>query len=591
MHWYGTIGTAALMAVVALGGCASKGSMSEPSQERVIHALEEPEPEPEPLPEAVAEDLLPPVADPLPEASAPEEPRFDLNVEQASAREFFMALVEGTDYNMVVHPEVQGEVSLTLQDVTIPEVMEIVRDVYGFNFEERPTGYLVLPARMRSRTFQLDYLNVSRSGHSDTTVSSGQLSGNGDSRDDDRSDERARNGDRDRQGSVTGSRISTDSSSEFWNELEQSLDSLVGDQDGRRVVVNPNTGVIVARAMPDELREIEAYLDTIQETAQRQVILEAKILEVELNEGFQAGINWGALARRAERTLTLGQIGGGSVFGEDSFSDIQGESGRLNPADRDMIDGTDTSAFGGVFTGAFTAGDFSAFVELLETQGDVTVLSSPRVSTVNNQKAVIKVGDDEFFVTDISTTTTTGAAATTIQPDVTLTPLFSGIALDVTPQVSGSGDVTLHINPSVSEVVEQVKNIGFGGLNGDGDSDSTFTVPLANTTIRESDSIIRAANGQLVVIGGLMQEMTREDHSQTPFLGDLPLVGPLFRHTQQSLVKSELVILLRPVVVDEEERMREAVRESRERFESLREESAGERGTVEIFGGDAEDGD
>lgn len=584
----GALGAGLGIACLVLAGCAPSGTVSEGARDEVVRTLEEPAPEPEPLPDEVAEGLLPPMDDSLPEIPERAEPRFDLNVENASARQFFMALVEGTRYNMIVHPEVSGEISLTLRDVTIPEVMEAVRDVYGFNFEERAMGYYVLPARMRSRTFQVDYLNVRRAGRSDTTISSGQLSGNREGRD----GEDSRRESRSERGTVTGSRISTDSQSEFWHELDASLHALVGEEDGRRVVVNPNTGVIVVRAMPDELREIGEYLDTIQETAQRQVILEAKVLEVELSEGFQAGINWGALARRGNRTLTLGQIGGGSVFGDDRFSDIQGETGRLNPADRDLIDGTDTSAFGGVFTGAFSAGDFTAFVELLETQGDVTVLSSPRVSTVNNQKAVIKVGEDEFFVTDISTTTTTGAAATTIQPDVTLTPLFSGIALDVTPQVGRGGDVTLHINPSVSEVVEQVKNIGFGGLAGEAGGAGSFTVPLANTTIRESDSIIRAENGQLVVIGGLMQEMTQERQSQTPFLGDLPLVGPLFRHTQQSMVKSELVILLRPVVVEDSRQMTNAVRDSRERMESMRDQRApGARRSLDILGEGADSSD
>jgi MSHA biogenesis protein MshL len=168
------------------------------------------------------------------------------------------------------------------------------------------------------------------------------------------------------------------------------------------------------------------------------------------------------------------------------------------------------------------------------------VLSSPRVSAVNNQKAVIKVGQDEFFVTDFSTTTTTGTATTTT-PSVTLTPFFSGIALDVTPQISGDGSVLLHIHPSVSRVEDQDKEITFG--------EESLTLPLALSTVRESDTIIRAKSGQIVVIGGLMEDILTDEEAATPFLSDIPMVGELFKHKRQRKAKTELVILLKPLVV------------------------------------------
>ncbi len=205
--------------------------------------------------------------------------------------------------------------------------------------------------------------------------------------------------------------------------------------------------------------------------------------------------------------------------------------------------GSAVQAFGGVFSAALKVGsDFTAFIELLKTQGKVHVLSSPRVATVNNQKAVIKVGSDEFFVTDVrsNTNVTTGALST--QSNVELTPFFSGVALDVLPQISAQGMVTLHVHPTVSEVREQVKNISVS-------STDNISVPLAFSTIRESDTVIRARSGQVVVIGGLMQNRTQNDVASVPVLGDLPIVGGLFRHTRQVTRKSELVILLRPQVV------------------------------------------
>jgi MSHA biogenesis protein MshL len=200
-------------------------------------------------------------------------------------------------------------------------------------------------------------------------------------------------------------------------------------------------------------------------------------------------------------------------------------------------------------------------VELLKTQGNVSVLSSPRVSTINNQKAVIKVGSDEFFVTAISSNNTTNAAgATQVNPTVTLTPFFSGIALDVTPQISETGDITLHVHPSVSKVRDQTKELTVFGLE--------TTLPLALSTSRESDSIVRAKSGQVVVIGGLMQSEGSDDQAGAPGLSDVPVLGYLFKQKRNSTKKSELVILLRPVVASDD-RWEEQVRATRARFRDL----------------------
>jgi len=220
----------------------------------------------------------------------------------------------------------------------------------------------------------------------------------------------------------------------------------------------------------------------------------------------------------------------------------------------------DPLAFGGVFSVALKFNDFRAFLEMLETQGDVQVLSSPRISTINNQKAVIKVGSDEFFVTDISSDTNTGTTTNTTS-DITLTPFFSGISLDVTPQIDRYGGITLHIHPTVSEVVDQVKQINAFGVS--------QSIPTAHSTVRETDSVVYANSGQLVVIGGLMQEKTIKEEAGVPVLGKLPVVGALFRHTKSSSLKSELVILLRPQVINSPADWERMLESSRQRIEKI----------------------
>ncbi|MBD3619538.1 MAG: pilus (MSHA type) biogenesis protein MshL [Chromatiales bacterium] len=508
-------------------------------------------------PPAVADELLPPMVAPV---ARPVEPRFDFDVNRAPARAFFMSLVKGTPYNMVVHPDVEGQISLTLSNVTVPEVMELVRRVYGYEYERSGNGYIVLPVRLQSRIFYVDYLHLKRLGESNTRISSGQLTEGGNSRE--AGDAVVRGGDEQVVESF-GSRVKTSSASDVWAELAETIRTLIGEAEGRSVIVSPQANMVVVRAMPGELREVEEFLAGAQGTLQRQVILEAKILEVTLSEGFQAGINWAGLGDNSSGdSILLGQTGGGTVFSGDNggVSEIAGQGGNLDPNNLDMVSSALTSAFGGVFTMALQAGDFTAFIELLESQGDVQVLSSPRVSTVNNQKAVIKVGTDEYFVTDIETTTTTGTATTT-SPSVTLTPFFSGIALDVTPQIGGDGQVTLHIHPTVSEVQDQRKDIVIGAQD--------LSLPLAFSKVRESDSIIRAKSGQIVVIGGLMQDTVEDRTAKTPLLGDVPLLGNLFRHTQQVRRKTELVILLRPVVVDGDRVWQDQLRGTSQRMEQL----------------------
>jgi MSHA biogenesis protein MshL len=161
---------------------------------------------------------------------------------------------------------------------------------------------------------------------------------------------------------------------------------------------------------------------------------------------------------------------------------------------------------------------------------------------VNNQKAVLKVGTDEFFVTNVSSTTTTGTATTTT-PNVTLQPFFSGVVLDVTPQIDDRGNIILHIHPSVSQVntVNKAINLGSGG--------GSLNLPLASSNTSETDSIVRGQDGQIIAIGGLMQTSVSVDKSQVPGAGDVPVLGALFKSKNQTMQKRELVILLKPTIV------------------------------------------
>jgi MSHA biogenesis protein MshL len=529
---------AALAALLLLTSCASRGPT--PAEEmRAALTDGQGVAEPGAVPPEVSEALLPPINIQLPGAEdADAEPRFDVRVRGVPARDFFLGLVEGTAWNLVVPPELTGTVSLDLKNVTVPEVMDIVRDTYGFEYQRSPGRFTVLPEHLMTRIFHVDYIDMKRSGQSQMSAAPGEVSQAGATTTGGSGGQAT---DRTSAGANSYSRINTDSDAQFWATLAGSLNQLVGGE-GRSVTVNAQSGVVVVRAMPRELRAVADYLEATQTTVQRQVILEARILEVELADGYQSGINWAALRNDAKETAVFG-------FGRDlsgtvsSNTSISGTANTSTPGANITGNFADslTASLSRSFTVGLFAQDFTAFIDLLQNQGEVQVLSSPRVSTVNNQKAVIKVGSDEFFVTNVDSTTTTGAA-TTQQVNVELTPFFSGVALDVLPQIGRDGDIILHVHPSVSEVTEQVKNISAAGGN--------FTLPLAASTIRESDTVIRARNGQIVVLGGLMQTRQVEEETGVPFLSKLPVLGYLFKHKSFSKRKSELVILLKPTVVD-----------------------------------------
>ncbi|MXR69292.1 pilus (MSHA type) biogenesis protein MshL [Shewanella insulae] len=465
--------------------------------------------------------------------SQPSERRFDVSAKDVDAKVFFPSLVQGTPLSVAVHPNVTGTVSLSLKGVTLSEALQVVEDIYGYEVSRAGRILRVFPAGMRTETFPLNYLYMERQGLSLTSVNSGRISDNNNNRNNNGNNSNNYNnnnssnngGDGNGNNSnetTNGTFIRSKTKTDFWGELKETLESIIGNTgDGRQVVVSPQAGLVTIRAFPNELRQVKTFLKTAETHLQRQVILEAKVLEVTLSDGYQQGIHWESV---------LGQSGNNSVeFGTSPAPDGLG----------DVI----TSAIGGITSLQIKGKDFSTMINLLDTQGDVDVLSSPRVTASNNQKAVIKVGRDEYFVTDVSSTTVAGTTPVTT-PEVELTPFFSGIALDVTPQIDEEGSVLLHIHPSVIDIKEQNKSIKV--------SQDTLELPLAQSEIRESDTVIKANTGDVVVIGGLMKSENIELVSKVPLLGDIPLLGEAFTNRSNSLRKTELVILLKPTVVGAE---------------------------------------
>jgi MSHA biogenesis protein MshL len=462
--------------------------------------------------------------------------RFDINVDDAPARAFFMGLVDGTPVNMLVDPQVSGRVTLQLKQVTIEETLSAVRDLYGYDYRRIRNGFMVLPATLQTRVFNLNFIDVTRIGLSNTRISSGQITQNENSSGGAGGAAQPSAGD---SIDVTGTAVVTRSGTDFWKAIEADLKTMIGVGEGseKSVVINRQSGVIVARAMPTELRDIAEYISRTETTVTRQVILEAKVIEVELSDAYQAGINWAAVLKNGNDQFTIGQL---TPPGGFEGNPLVADGVPINVGPGNTVNELLSNTLGGAFTLAANLTDFNAYIELLSLQGRTRVLSSPRVSTLHNQKALIKAGTDEFFITGVDTDVIVGETVYTTT-EYELTPFFSGVALDVTPQISDDNRVMLHIHPTISDVQDQQKTLSIRG--------NTDVLPLALSQIRESDSIVKAKSGQIIVIGGLMRETRQRNDYKTPLLGDIPGIGRLFRSERDQRKTTELVILLRPLVV------------------------------------------
>lgn len=450
-------------------------------------------------PLALTEDLL------SLNSTLTQDSRIDVEVTSRPAKLFFNDLAQSQNINILVDPKINDNISLSLRNVTLNQVTSALRDIYGFEFEKTTYGYRVSPNQLSTRVYRLNYLNLERSGSSKTVV-----------------------GGDDTNTVTTTFAASSDAASGFWGGIETSILGFISESDSQQdpVIINTQTGLLVVHATTKEHAKIAQFLEDAELIMQKQVIIEAKIVEVTLDHEYRSGINWTFFNNNFGSSETSGGLG----ISGDQLAGVGGA--------------------GGVFNINLSLDNFTSMLELLDYQGDVQVLSSPRVSTINNQKAVIKVGSDEFFATSSSESNSTdddGAASTSTS--IGLEKFFSGIALDVTPQIADNDYVTLHVKPTVTEVIEKTKVITI--------NDEPTSLPLAYSNIRESDSIIRAKSGQIIVIGGLLSQKQDVGSAGLPWISKVPFLGTLFSQERESQKKSELVILLKPTVYDDLTTLRE----------------------------------
>ena len=534
-------GLCVAMGVGLLAGCADRPlRMSNVSDVVRADLPSVPVTKPVTVPARISDALAepaPPVTPLMP------EPKLDLLVNNSPARDVFLAIVADTRYSMLMHPDVSGTISVTLRGVTVAEALEAIRDVYGYDFKMEGRRITIYAPTLQTRMFAVNYPQSQRVGNSELRVASGsslQSSSSGSAA----SGGAAPSGGSSQQ--AEGSRVSTTSKTDLWAELAGAVRGLLGSGEGRNVITSPQAGIMAVRGMPDELRQVDKFLKAAQIAVERQVMLEAKIVEVELRDGFQSGVDWSALKNGGGSTGAMGVLSGNSTS-NTLVSGVQSNLPGFSAGTALLADGLALPTAGtGLFGLAFATDGFQAVLGFLETQGDVQILSSPRIATLNNQKAVLKVGAEDFFVTNISsgTTTNTGtnSTSTTSLPTLTLTPFFSGISLDVTPQVDDGSNIMLHVHPSVTTVTEKTKQIDLG-------STGNFRLPLASSSVNETDTMVRILDGNIVAIGGLMQLESNRRSSGLPGTSDVPVFSSIFGNRVSTGRKKEVVVLIKPSII------------------------------------------
>lgn len=464
-------------------------------------------------------------------ASVAEIKLYSFRATGQSVRNALSQLATAYKLNVVVDQDVDGLVTVDLKELPLEKVLEAILEPLGLAWQWQDG--LLRVSRLETRTFNIDYLRLVRSGNGNST-SSVSLSGSGGG-----------------GGGSTGnssSSIAQNDTINFWTELEEQLEAILersdDDYTGRerpmettvqtdrdtnitttltqplresagRLVIDRLSGTIQITTSRARMKNVEEFIGRIKSGINRQVYIEAKVVEVQLNDERSLGIDW--------NELDFGSL----KLGTDLIiSNPAGGFGALPPT----VAGSYIRSFNG------TLESIDAAVAALQEQGDVKVVSQPRVRTLNNQQAIVRVGTERTFF-NTTTTIVPVAGGTPIQT-VTNTPstINEGLVLTVTPQISDTGEITMDVSPVLTNITGT-----------DTSPDGLSNAPILD--IKQSSTLVRMFDGETIVVGGLIQQTVSATKRSVPLLGDIPGLGRLFSATYDRDVNRELVIFLTPHII------------------------------------------
>ena len=469
---------------------------------------------------------------PAPPAPVPRPPQetYSVVVTDVPVKDVLFALARDAGVNIDVSGDLQGNVTINAIDQTRPQILDRISRQASIRYSLDNGTLVVIPDAPFWQNYRVDYVNLSRTTEGEVTVATQIATAGGSVGEDEESG----------GGDVSGSNGSTTvvknlSDNSFWPLLGGNLRQLItGRSSGTEgaaegddpVVVNPMSGLVSVRGTGVQHQQIQAYLDQLSAGAKRQVLIEITVVEVDLNDQYQAGVDWA-------RVSSEGGLGDNGV---SFISDLIGGNLATAPVFGMTYNNFDADGSG-----------FSATVKLLAQFGDTKVLSTPRIMALNNQTALLKVVDElVYFTLTSETIESTGpgiAPRTIVTSEIKTVPV--GFVMSVTPQISDNGNVSLNVRPTLTRILDFV--VDPAPRLADPPSDFDNLVPQLH--VSEIESLLEVADGQTVVIGGLMQDRTSKQTDGVPYLSRIPLVGDLFSFRNDEVKKSELVLFLRPTVI------------------------------------------
>lgn len=449
-------------------------------------------------------------------------------VNQVPIRELLFSMARDANLNLDIDNDITGKITMNAIDQTLPKILDRIESQADITYFIENDSLQVKADKPYLHTYNVNYLNISRSSSGKVSVSteigatsSGIQEGGGGSSGGD---------------NKANSEIKNESINEFWTTLTRNVGGILGEDikagsgsqldTGKNILVNRESGVIAVRATSKQHKVVNKFINRVVGHAQRQVLIEATIAEVRLSDTYQAGIDWSVVSQTAI-------VGGATVVTKGASQNVIG--GNLGAA-----------PFFQLATAATSNGNpLNITLKALETFGDVKVLSSPKVMALNNQTAILKVVDNEvYFTTTVEVDSGSVNQNSTVVIDTQVNTVPIGFVMSVTPYIDESREVTLNVRPTISRIIRFVED-----PNPELDAaDIVSRIPVIQ--VREIETMLKINDRETAVIGGLMQDQINKENRGVPVLSSIPLLGSLFSYTEEEFIKSELVIFIRPVVID-----------------------------------------
>jgi general secretion pathway protein D len=455
-------------------------------------------------------------------------------VNQVPVRELLFSMARDADLNLDIDSDISGKITMNAIDQTLPKILDRIESQVAITYVLEEGTIKVKADKPYLHVYNVNYLNISRSSGGNVSISTeigatstgAEIAGGAGG---------AGGGSRGSSDNKANSKIENKSVNEFWETISSNIKGIVNENSSldtkargdNSVIVNRESGIIAVRATAKKHKIVKRFIDQVVGSAQRQVLIEATIAEVQLSDVYQAGIDWAVISETATTP------GGATILTKGGVQDIIGGSLGAAPV------------FQLATAGTINGNPLNITLKALETFGDVKVLSSPKVMTLNNQTAILKVVDNEvYFNIDVIVVPGNTNTDSVTAFDTTVNTVPVGIVMSVTPYIDETGLVTLNIRPTISRIIDFVNDPN-PALAAEG---VVSQIPVIQ--VREIETMLKINDSDTAIIGGLMQDQINKENRGVPILSSIPLLGALFSYTEEKYIKSELVIFIRPVVIE-----------------------------------------